>query len=181
MTALRRIPVQLRGDWQPVGYVGRVDWHGTAVADEPLTALALCRSPTATQWARAGRSGATKLAVKLSVRPTGSDSRHDVAIGLAIQPVGRGDSSGEARLQTLLRLSSTAPFMFSLDHCATGEETWFARVWSDEEVRLGAFFVAESDTRSARNHLWHLRKGLNGPNERLTEALAYGRTGEFRA
>ena len=179
MTALRQIPVRVAGDWQPVAYVGHVEWHGTATADEPITALALIRTESETQWSRVGHAGTGELSIKLSVRPGVQETRHDVYIWLTVQPSGVPSGSGMAHVQAHVRLASASPFMFALDHITTGVTSWFARPWAAEDVRLGALFIAEADTRSARNNLWHLRKGIVGPDEPLTAALAYGRTGKF--
>ena len=56
MSDYRPIAVSLAGDWQPVAYVGRVLWEGTATADEPITALVLGRDSKTIHWSRAGRS-----------------------------------------------------------------------------------------------------------------------------
>ncbi len=178
MTALRQIPVRMAGDWQPVAYVGH-EWQGTATADEPITALALIRTESETQWSRVGHAGTGELSLKLSLRPGVQETRHYVYIWLTVQPSGVLGGSGMAHLQARARLTSTAPFLFALDHITTGVASWFAHPSAAEDVRLGALFVAEADTRSARNKLWHLRKGIVGPDETLTAALAYGRTGKF--
>jgi hypothetical protein len=177
---MKQIPVRIEGEWQPVAYVGRACWEGLATADEPITALALCRTPSLVRFARAGRSDAVALRVRLSVSPDEpSESRYDVVVHLSVQPPGRTDGTGMALVHAPLRLSSTAPFMFSMDHHQTGAPAWFARAHAAERTDFGALFVASSDTRSARNHLWHLRPGIEGPDEPLTAALAHGRAGEY--
>jgi hypothetical protein len=179
MTALRQIPVRMAGDWLPVADAGPLDWHGTATADEPITALALIRTESETHWSRVGHAGAAELSIKLSVRPGVRATRDDVYIWLTVLPTSVLGGSGIAHVQAHVPFASAAPFMFSLDDITTGVASWFARPWVAKDVRLGALFVAEADTRSARNHLWHLRKGIVGPDEPLTAALAYGRSGTF--
>jgi hypothetical protein len=171
MTALRRIPVRIAGAFQPVAYVGRAEWHGIATADEPITALVLARSPEGTHWSRGLRRHANELAIRLIVQPDEADeSRYAVRIVCAI---------GGGALHLRYRLTSTAPFMFTMNHVETGVVSWFAHVWTAEENTLGALFVAETDTRSARKHLWHARKGIDGPSVPLTAALGYGRSGKL--
>jgi hypothetical protein len=176
----RRIAVTIAGDWQPVAYVGRALWEGTATANEPITALALGRDGQFTYWSRAGRGDSNILGLKLAVFPDErSESRYDVRMHLGISPPGRTDSTGLASLDINLRLSSTAPFMFSLAHHYSNEPAWFARPWvADDKYDLGALFVPVAETRSARNHLWHLRDGVVAPDG-FAEALAYGRSGKI--
>jgi hypothetical protein len=69
----------------------------------------------------------------------------------------------------------------SLDHHSTGSEAWIAEAWSSDKTHFGALFVAEADTRSTRNHLWHLRDGVDAPSESLARLLAYGRNGDFKS
>jgi hypothetical protein len=179
-TSLKAIPVSIVGEWKPVAFVGHTLWEGSASADEPITALALGRDDTGIHWARAGRPKASSLRLQLKVVPDGqTSSRYGVRIYLSVQPEGRTYSTGAAFLQTRVSLTSTAPFVFSLDHATTGVETWFARAWSEADIRFGALFVCEADTRSARNHLWHLRPGLAAGREELTGALNYGRQGKL--
>jgi hypothetical protein len=174
---MRRIPVRIEGAWQPVAYVGQARWEGVATADEPITALALLRDDAGTRYARSGRTGASTLRLQLALFPADhSDSRYDVRLHFSIQPPGPGDSSGEASIQGIIRLTSTAPVIFALDHHVTGDPAWFARTWTAERIDLGALFVATADTRSARNHLWHLRHDVPAPTD-FAAALAHGRTG----
>jgi hypothetical protein len=177
MSGLKRIPIRITGDWRPVAYVGHAEWHGLAVADEPITALALIRGPSEMRWARVGHDGAYELDIALSVRPAESERRKDVVVWLAIRPKGKRGSDGEGRVVIPVRLTSTAPFIFFLNHHVTGETGWFAHAWSKEEERLGALFVAEADTKSARNHLWRLREGVEGPDTAIATALMGGRSG----
>jgi hypothetical protein len=88
MTSLRRIPIRIEGNWQPVAYVGHLEWHGSARADEPITALAPIRTAGLIHWARAGHQGTSELNVRLSVRPGAGTSRADATIGFSIQPPG---------------------------------------------------------------------------------------------
>lgn len=180
MEVLRRIPVAIEGAWQPISYVGRARWEGTATADEPITALALGRDHQHIYWARAGRPVGNALKLVLSVLPNeGSDSRYDVHLHFTVQPPEHSDSSGAAGLDLTLRLSSTAPFVFSLGDRVTGDPAWFARPWTaDDRFDFGALFVARADTRSARNHLWHLKESVVAPDD-FAEALAYGRNGRI--
>ena len=178
MTVLTRIPVRVAGAFEPVAYVGHVNWAGTAAADEPITALALSRTPDATDWARVGRLHTNELSISLRVRPDEADeSRRAVWVWLSMQPAGQPQGHGQAMLQQKYRLASTAPFMFTHSQVVTGEVAWFARPWTAEDNRLGALFVAERDARSARNHLWHLRAGIDGPDAAVTTALNRGRHG----
>jgi len=159
---LKRGPIGISGDWQPVAFVGHLDWTGTVSGDEPITALALARDVGGTHWSRAGRTGSSSLIVRLRVRPVDSvDDRHEVEIGLTVQPAGPKDGSGMALWTSICRLTSTAPFSFSLNHHHTGNVTWFADAQVDTGMRLGAKFVCETDTRSARNHVWHLHQGVD--------------------
>jgi hypothetical protein len=176
MRQLKHSPVRIAGEWQPVALVGHLDWAGFASADEPITALAICRDATGTHWSRAGRAGATSLSVKFSVRPIETnDGRREVQIRLAVQPV--GPNGGVAWLGVACRLARTASLALSLDHHHTGEVAWLLDAPSDMDIRLGALMVCEADTQSARNHLWHLRAGTSGPTPDLTEALNRGRHG----
>lgn len=180
MTALARLPVRITGDWQPVAYVGHVEWHGVALAEEPITALVLGRTPGRIVWSRVGRSNVNALSITLRVDPDeASESRYAVRIRLSMQPHDCRRGEGQADVQLGLRLISTAPFMFTTQHHRTGEPAWFARAWMAEETHLGALFLAQSDTRSVRNHLWHLREGIDAP-EGFAGALAYGRSGSLR-
>ncbi|MEP7240790.1 MAG: hypothetical protein ABI697_07900 [Devosia sp.] len=171
MAALRRIPVSIIGEYQPVAYVGQVRWEGIVTAKEPITALVLRPDSKTIQWSRAHRHETDTLKIVLAVFPEdGSENRYDVRIHLNI---------GSGGLVLTMKLSSTAPFMFSLDHHVTSEPAWFARPWTkDDRFDLGALFVATADTRSARNHLWHLRGGIVPPDG-FAEALEYGRAGQI--
>lgn len=178
MTALRRIPVRISGAYQPVSYVGHADWKGTATADEPITALVLLHGPAGMQWARLGHEGVTSLDIEFRVRPRAGEFRKEVVITLAMNPTGGAPfTGGSGHIDMSVNLTSTAPFIFFLNHHMTGEPTWFAHAWSTEEERFGALFVAEADTKSARNHLWHLRPEIEGPDAAMTAALTYGRSG----
>jgi hypothetical protein len=178
MRELKRSPIRISGDWQPVAFVGHLDWTGTVSADEPITGLALARDVSGTHWSSAGRTGSSSLVVRLSVRPVDSVyDRHVVEIGLTVQPAGRKDGSGMALWTSRCRLTSTAPLSFSLNHHHTGNMTWFADARVDTGMQLGALFVCETDTQSARNHLWHLREDVDGPTAALSVALNRGRTG----
>lgn len=171
MAELRRVPVTISGDWKPVAHVGHVRWEGTATADEPITALALGRDRDIIQWARAGREESNTLSIALAVFPVDtSDNRCDVHMRLSV---------GSSGLQATLRLSTTAPFMFSLNHHVTGAPAWFARPHTKDRFDFGALFITTADTRSARNHLWHLREGVSAPDI-FAEALGYGRTGQIK-
>lgn len=172
---LRQLALHIVGDWQPVAYVGRLEWHGIARAEEPITALALLRDAKGITWARAGRGGANELDLRLSVQPGPSEARADVAMFLTIQPRDVPQGDGVAHVHTQVRLTATAPFMFSLNHWTTGVPAWFAQLWTEGDVRFGALFVAEAETRSARNHLWHLAEGIEASTSQFTEALNYGR------
>lgn len=180
MVEPRPIAVAITGDWQPVAYVGRALWEGTATAEEPITALALGRDSKSIHWSRTGRGDATVLRLKLAVFPDDrSESRYDVRMHFAISLPDRQYSDGSAVLDLQLRLSSTAPFMFSFDHHQTGAPAWFARPWTaDDRFDFGALFIPVAQTRSARNHIWHLRDGVVVPDG-FAEALAYGRSGKI--
>jgi hypothetical protein len=176
---MRNIPVHIEGAWRPVAYVGHVLWEGVATAEEPITALALGRDPSTLSFARAGRSDTLALHLRLAVSPDEpSESRHHVRVHLSIGPQGSSDGSGTAILSLSLRLTSAAPFMFSLNHHRAGAPAWFARAWSAERTEFGALFVAVADTRSARNRLWHLRDGVEAP-DLFAAALARGRSGSI--
>jgi hypothetical protein len=178
MTLLRRVPVRIAGAYQPVSYVGHIDWKGTATADEPITALAMVRAASGTHWSRAGHHGVTELDIELRVRPRRTELRKEVTMTLLVCPVSGGHyRDGSAHVDIEVQLTSTAPFIFFLNQHETGAPTWFAHAWSKEEERFGALFVAESDTRSARNHLWHLRDGIEGPDATTTVTLMRGRSG----
>jgi hypothetical protein len=178
MAALRKIPVRIEGEYQPVSYVGHVRWQGMATADEPITALVLGRRSGGEDWARIGHKGMTSLHVELRVRPGQSELRNEVIVSVSMRPAGISEFSGSGGgVDFPAYLTSTAPFMFFLGHHTTGVPTWLAHVWSKAEDRVGAIFVVEADTRSARNGLWHLRDGVEGPNSALTAALTYGRRG----
>jgi hypothetical protein len=179
MAQLRRIPVVISGDWQPVAYVGEVRWAGSATADEPIAALALSRTSTSVEWARAGRSQTNSFDLWLSIRS--AEAPQDpkaVLITFSIQPSGARQGEGLAILQLQSSLTSDAPFMFGLDHIETGVPSWLVRIRTFDKGTVGALFVAASDTRSARNHLWHLREGVVSPDG-FAEALAYGRSGKI--
>jgi len=171
--------LRITGDWQPVAYVGHLEWLGVASAEEPIAALALVRNRNGTNWARVGRSHGNALSITLRIRPDeANESRYAVCISLSMQAADSRHGQGRAAVETHLRLTSTAPFIVTTEHLQTGEPAWFAQAWAAEETRFGALFLAESDTRSARNHLWHLRTGIDAPDE-LADALVYGRAGSL--
>jgi hypothetical protein len=172
MVIPRRIPVSIAGEWQPVAYVGRLRWEGVATADEPITALVLGRGPQTVDWSRSERGSNREMKIVLAVFPDdNSDNRYDVRVHLNI---------GSNGLALSLKLSSTAPFMFSLNNHVTSEPAWFARPWTaGDRFDLGALFIATADTRSARNHLWHLREGITAPDG-FAEAASYGRAGQIK-
>src|SRR5262245_31905530 len=120
MTKLKRIPVRIEGDWQPVAYVGHVDWKGTATADEPITGLALSRTPDGIDWARVRRGHSHSLDISLHIRPDDDDhSRYRVWVWFSMQPTGVPRGQGQVILRQRYQLTSTAPFMFTHNHVAT--------------------------------------------------------------
>lgn len=181
MDGLRAVPVVIAGEWKPVSFVGRLLWEGTATADEPITAVALARdSAGTTTWCRAGRGQTGIMNFQLRVESDqSSDSRSAARVALGIWPYGQSSGNGTALLQMRANLTSDAPFFLSLDHAATGTEFWIAKVRETGGLKPGALFVCEADTRSTRNHLWHLRRGKAAQNDRLTDAFGYGRKGLF--
>lgn len=181
MDALRAVPVIIAGEWKPVSYVGKLMWEGTATAEEQITALALARgSDGVTTWSRAARGPSAVLRLQLRVEPDEtSDCRSVARILMAIQPDGELSGNGRAWLDIRVVLSSDAPFVLSLEHAITGSEFWMAQVRTAGQLKLGALFVCETDTKAARIQLWHLRSNISAGNDPLTKALNYARHGTF--
>jgi hypothetical protein len=134
---------------------------------------------TTTRWSRAGKGNATILRLRLSAHPTGFGHGPSARISLFIQAEGKPYGQGAAVVSVDATPTIAPPFALSLDNVVTGTEFWLAQLPETDHVRLGAFFVSEEDTRSARNHLWHIRGGVIAPTDGLTAALKRGRTGAF--
>lgn len=148
--------------------------RGEASAEVAITALALAQENDGTiHWTRAARQNSSTMTVEFRVSPA-SDWVTSLASILTLR-------IDEAHVSTSAALTSTAPFQFSLDYAQTGSARWLAKVRAAGRTRLGAFFVAQDDTRAARNHIWHLRKDRSSTSERFTAALNFGRTGHFQA
>lgn len=176
------VPVKIEGDWIPVRYVGYVAWEGVVHADEPITALALVREGNTVRWARVGRDPASALRISLKVSPRETSvSRCDVSMALSMWPEAVTTGHGRVYLAADAALSSTAPFVFSLNHAQTGQPFWFAKAWTDVDLRFGALFLPQTMTRSARNGLWHMRERQTVGSTVLDDALSKGRTGQFAA
>ena len=170
MELLTAVPIAIEGEWKAVSQVGSLLWEGVATADEPITALALAEDAAGSVlWGRAQRGKAQVLPVSFRVSPL------DGYPGASVFSVHIGGGAAT----TSATLTSAAPFQFSLTGAQSGTTAWLARIRTVGKVRLGALFVAEVDTRSARNHLWHLTAGKCAVTAELTAALSYGSRGRF--
>ncbi len=145
-------------------------WEGTIEADQPITALMLLRKGSEISWGRCRRFGSSRLAASLRI-DTQVDGRSHVGwrVGSAHEGARRAWFTLGARPDTI---SATAEGM-------TGEPSWLLDLDGEPNIQVGAFVIAEADTRGGRNGIWHLADALSTGTEEWTQALRSRGTGTF--
>lgn len=145
-------------------------WEGEIGANRPVTALMLLRTGSELTWGRCRRFDSCRLAACLRI-DTQADGRSHVGwrVGLAHEGGRRAWFTLGARPDTI---SARAEGM-------TGEPSWLFDLGGEPNIQVGAFVIAEADTRGGRNGIWHLADALSAGTEDWTQALRRSGTGTF--
>ena len=166
MASLIKMRIEIDGSW--VGHTDRrySRWEGAITADHPVAALTLMKVNSQITWARSRRTGLNSLPISLLI------GQHDEG---AYVSFGVGDSGTSWRAQ----LHGIPQDLVIKREGETGKPLWLIELAGDPTISLGCFVVAHSQTKSARNKLWHLRPEVLTEEETWTVALSRGRTGQI--
>ena len=149
-------------------YIQR-EWRGSIKAEQPFVAVAVVRTENTLSWCRTPWPAASQHAVKITYSSYGPERQlfnAYLSIGNAfVQTHGSIPNADRAAIQ----IAEGALDGLKLQT--------LVRVGETQSV-FGAWLVAESDARSARNHTWHLR-GSGCEDERAARIFGGRRNGSL--
>jgi len=129
------------------------------------------------EWASSNRVEIPSLPIGLALFKYDEFGR-DVAVSWRVG----AKSDGIIQTRTMVASPTYRPTLPETSLRATGTPIEFAVVDGQPSISLCMLFLARSDTRSARNGLWHVRADLaDAIPEPWKSVLTRRRTGEFLA
>jgi hypothetical protein len=184
--ALDRMAVRITGAWQPGASLSggwtRHAWHGVASAAAPMVALLCARTGGVVAWHKSDRSKAQAQAAmpihEMEIRLAVTVAPDSPLLGLDAQ-VQRAQANVTTRDLAAEPAAAARALDIPAERAATtGIAIDLATVHGTPEVAFSVLFIAGSQVKMGRNHLWHVRPALAPAlGEPLRTILSRGRRG----